>query len=46
MTTIEEELKKFVQEVYKIIKHNQNQSDNTKITEIKKYVERAIKSWY
>lgn len=44
MESKEEELKKFIREVYKILEQNKNESDNTKISEIKKYIERKIQS--
>ena len=40
----QEEVHKFIKEVYKIIEQNKNESEPTKVKEVKRYVERSIQS--
>lgn len=44
MEVKEEEIKEFIQEVYKIIEENKNETDAYKEREIKKEVERRVQS--
>jgi hypothetical protein len=43
MATIEE-IQKFIKAVYLIIDQNRNESEATKVKEIKRYVERSVQS--
>lgn len=40
----EKEIQKFIQDVYKIIEKNKNESENYKVREIEKCVERSVQS--
>lgn len=40
----EKEIQKFIKDVYKIIEKNKNESENFKVREVEKCVERSVQS--